>query len=103
MPRQPRSGQLVKRGMTPFTLLFLPRRLGGIPTLLREFSRATGGATYPVRPAQLANGLVALDLVQQIVKVDHRGGTRGRALENSFNVAPDRRQGELFSTVCNPD
>jgi hypothetical protein len=33
------------------------------------------GAADPVGPAQLADGFVTLDIVQQILKVDHRRET----------------------------
>ena len=49
-----------------------------------------------------ADGFVTLDIVQQVLRVDHRGGTDGRGLENLFRVTPDHRCGELFSTVLNP-
>jgi hypothetical protein len=101
MPGPHRPGQIVKIAMTGFTPILLLRRLGGIPTLLGEGSGAAVRAPDPVGPAPLANGFVTLDLVQQILKVDPRGGTDGRGLENSFRVTPDRCRGELFSTVWN--
>jgi len=67
--RQHRPGQIVKIAMAPFTPVFLSRRLGRIVTLLRHIRRPTMGTADPVRPAQLANGFVALDIVQQILKV----------------------------------
>lgn len=102
MPRQHGPGQIVKIAMTGFTPIFLPCRLGGIATLLGDGVGAAVRAPDPVRPAQLANGFVTLDIVEQILKVDHRGGTQGRVLENSFRVARDPCQGESFSTVWNP-
>lgn len=89
MPGQHRPGQIVKTAMTGFTPILLPRRLGGIPTLLGEGGGAAVRAPDPVGPAQLANGFITLDIVQQILKVDHRGRTKGRGLENSFSVARD--------------
>ena len=102
MPRQHRPGQIVKIAMTGFTPILLPRRLGGIPTLSGQFGRVTVRAPDPVRPAQLANGFVTLDIIEQILKVDHRGKTGGKVLGDSFRVTPDRRREELFSTVWNP-
>ena len=75
MPRQHRPGQIVKIAMTPFTPILLPRRLGRVVTLLRHMRRSTMGAANPIRPPQLADGFVTLDIVQQILKVDHRRET----------------------------
>ena len=44
MPRQHRLGQIVKIAMATFATLFLPRRLGGIATLLGDRRRAFIGA-----------------------------------------------------------
>ena len=71
-PRQHRLGQIVKTAMATFTMIFLPCRLGGIAPLLRDLCRAAVRTTDPVGPPQPANGFVALDIVQQILKVDHR-------------------------------
>jgi len=85
---QHRPGQIVKIVMAPFTPIFLSRWLGRIVTLLRNVRRPTMGAADPVRPTQLANGFVTLDIVQQILKVDHRRGTWSAAVQNLFSVAP---------------
>ena len=74
MPRQHRSRQIVKIAMAPFAAVFPPRRLGRVATLFRDRRRATVRTTNPVRPSQLANGFVALDIVQQILKLDHWQG-----------------------------
>ena len=37
------------------------------------------GTVDPVRPAQLLEGFVTLDIIQQILKVDHRRKTFGRS------------------------
>lgn len=76
MPGQHHPGQIVEIAVTGFTLILLPCRLGGIPTLLGELGRATVWATDPVRPAQPANGFITLDIVQQILKVNHQGAIR---------------------------
>jgi len=75
MPRQHRPGQIVKIAMAAFTPLFLSRRLGPIPTLLCDRRRTTGRAAHALGPAQLPDGFVTLDIIQQILKVDHRQGT----------------------------
>ena len=88
MPRQYRLGQIVKRAMATFATIVLPRRLGGIATLLGDRRRATMGATDPVEPPQLANGFVALDIVQQILKVNHRRGGLGRGGSDPVQDSP---------------
>jgi len=50
MPRQHRSGQIIKIAMTGFTPILLPRRLGGISTLLRDRRRATMGTANLAGP-----------------------------------------------------
>jgi|GEM_PF-4527128 len=102
MPRQHRPGQIVKIAMTGFTPIRLPRRLGGVPTWSDPFGRITVRAPDPVRLAQPANGFVTLDIVEQILKVDHRGETGGKVFGDSFRVTPDPRREKLFSTVWNP-
>ncbi len=72
MPRQHRTREIVKVAMATFTTIFLPRRLGGIPSLLGDRRHATVRATDPFGPAQLTDGFVALGIVQQGLKVDHR-------------------------------
>ena len=101
-PCQHGPGQIVETAMTGFAPILLPRRSGGIPTLLGDGAAAAVRAPDPVGPAQPANGFVTLDIVEQILKVDHPGGTQGRVLENSFSVARDPCQGESSSTVWNP-
>jgi len=78
MPRPHRLGQIVKRERATFATIVLPRRLGGIATRLGDRRRATVGSTDPAGPSQRANGFVALDIVQQILKVDHRRGLRSQ-------------------------
>lgn len=102
MPRQHCARQIVKIAMTPCTSLFLSRRLGGVATLFRDIRRDTMRTTDPVGPPQLANGVVALNIVQQILKVDHRQGSSVTAFRNSFSVAPYLRQSARCSTVRNP-
>jgi hypothetical protein len=76
---QHRPGQIVKIAVALFAPILLSRRLGGIATLPRDLRRATMRATDPGGPPQLANGFMALDIVQQILKADHRQGTCGAA------------------------
>lgn len=102
MARQYRSAQIVKIAMATFTTIFLPCRLGGIATLLRDLYRATVRTPDPVGPPQLANGFITLDIIQQILKVDHRRGAWIAAVQNPSSVAPNPRQGEPSSTVWNP-
>ena len=88
--------------MAALTAILLPCRLGRIPPRLRHFRRAAVGTADPVRPPQRANGFVALDLIQRILKVDHRRGPSVAAVEHASSVAPDLRPGEPSSTVWNP-
>ncbi len=94
MPRQHRLGQIVKIAMAPFAPIFLPCRLGRISTLFRDRRRATVGTTNPVGPTQLANGFVTLDIVQQILKVDHRREIWVAAVQNPFSVPINPGRGE---------
>lgn len=105
MPRQYRTAEIVEGARAAFTPLFLSRRLGPIPTLLCDRRRTTVRAAHALGPAQLPDGFVTLDIIQQILRVDHRQGTEPSvtAVRNPFRVAPNLRQGELFSTVRNPD
>src|SRR5512143_2063706 len=98
---QHRPGQSVKIVMAAFTPLFLSRRLGRIVTLLRHVRRPTIGTADPVGPAQLANGFITLDIVQQMLKVKHRRGTWSAAVQPLSSVAPAPCQGEPSSTVWN--
>jgi len=77
---QHRPGQIIKIAMAPFTPIFWSRRLGRIVTLLGHVRRPTMGAADPVGPAQLADGFVTLDIIQQILKVDHRRETWSAAV-----------------------
>ena len=70
--------------------------------MLGDLRDATVWTPHPTGPAQLANGFVALDIIQQIWKVDHRRGAVVAAVENPFSVPPDIRRDELLSTVWNP-
>src|SRR5512143_311860 len=99
---QHRPGQIVEILMTAFTPIFLSRRLGRIVTLLRNVRRPTMRTADPVGPAQLANGFITLDIVQQILKVKHRRGTWSAAVQNLSSVAPAPCRGEPSSTVWNP-
>ena len=64
VPCQHRPGQIVKIALAPLTPIFLSRRLGGVPTLLRDRRRTAMRTADPVRPPQLANGFVALGVIQ---------------------------------------
>ena len=102
MPRQHRLRQIIEVAKAALTTIFLPRRLGGIPTLLGELGRATAGATDPLGPTQLADGFIALDIIQQILKGDHRRGPSVAVVHNPSSVTPDLRWDEPSSTARNP-
>ena len=101
MPRQPRLRQIVEVAKAAPTTLFLPRRWGRIPALLGDLRRATAGAVDPLGPPQQVNGFIALDLIQPILKVDHRRGPSVAVVRNPSRVAPDLRWDEPSSAVWN--
>jgi hypothetical protein len=69
-------GQSVKVALAGPTAVFLPRVLGCIMPLFgdqRAFAVRTANTFWP---PEVTNLVVALDLVQSILKVDHRQGNR---------------------------
>jgi hypothetical protein len=67
-----RVRQIVKVPMTALAVVFLPRRLGGIPALFGHLPGVTVRTAHTLGPAPLAHCLVALGIINQILEVDHR-------------------------------
>lgn len=102
MPRQHRLRPIIEVAKAALTTLFLPRGLGGIAPLLRDCRRATVGATNPLRPTQRADGFIALDIIQQILKGDHRREPSVAVVHNPSSIAPVLRWNVPSSTIWNP-
>lgn len=88
MPRQHRLRQIVKIAVATLTPIFLSCGLSGVPPLLRDVRCATVRTTDPVGPTQLAQGFIALDVIQQVLKVDHRRETLGRSGSERAQCSP---------------
>ena len=78
MASQHGPGQIVKIAQAGPTAVFLPRWLGRIMSLLRDQRRLAVGAKNTLWPTQLTECVVALGVVQQVLKVDHRRETVGQ-------------------------
>jgi hypothetical protein len=78
MASQHGPGQIVKIAQADSTAVLLPRRLGRIMSLLRNQRRRAVGAKNTLWPTQLTECAVALGVVQQVLKVDHRRETVGQ-------------------------
>lgn len=65
-------GQVVEVFLTRLTLITLTLRLGRIVTLFGDRRRVAMGAVDAFRPSQLADGLEALEVVDEVLDVDHR-------------------------------
>ncbi len=64
MAGQHRPRKIVKVAMATLAPIFLPRRLGEIPSLLRYLGQFAVRAAYPRWPAQLPDHFVTLGIVQ---------------------------------------
>src|SRR5260370_23306213 len=64
-------GQIVEAFPTGVALIFLPCGLGLVPSLFGHPRRMAMRAVDPFRPAHLANRLEALDIVDEVLDVDH--------------------------------
>lgn len=69
-----RPGQIVEAAITGPALVALPLRLGPIPALIDDRVRVAVRAADAVRPAELADHLVALAVVGDPQDVDQHGG-----------------------------
>jgi hypothetical protein len=82
MSRKNRVGQIVKSCLTVVALIALTGRLCVIKATLDDLLRLARGACDAVWPAQLADGLIALYIINQIRDIDLHGWTpvrdRGR-------------------------
>ena len=67
-------GQIIKAFVTVVTLIALTSRFCVIKATLADMFRLTRGALNAIGPAQLANGLITLHIVDEILDVDLHGG-----------------------------
>src|SRR5450759_4289677 len=72
MFHKPRRFRVQIQGRTSLTLVALSLRLGRIVPLFRDPRRVAMGTSYTLGPAQLADRLEALDVVDEVLNVDHR-------------------------------
>src|ERR1035437_4102169 len=72
MASEDRPGQVVEEFLTGLALVALSLRLGRIVTLFRDPRRVAMGTGYTLRPTQLTDCLEALDVVDEVLDVDHR-------------------------------
>jgi hypothetical protein len=64
--------QVVEVSLTGLALITLTLRLGRIVTLFGDGRRVAMGTVDALRPSQLADGLEALEVVDEVLDVDHR-------------------------------
>jgi hypothetical protein len=91
VPGEDRIGPVIETPATGPALVALPMRLGLIPTLLDALVRIAVGAAHAVRPAEMANDLVALGVVEDPQEVDPHDG---RSLRRQI------RSGGLLGLDC---
>jgi hypothetical protein len=72
MTGEDRPCQVVEVFLTGLAPVPLTLRLGRIVTLFRDLSRVAMGASYALGPSQLADCLEALEVVDEVLDVDHR-------------------------------
>ena len=72
MAGEDRAGQVVEAFLTGLALVALSLRLGRIVPLFRNPRRVAMGTGYTLGPAQLADRLEALMVVDEVLDVDHR-------------------------------
>jgi hypothetical protein len=70
MSRKNRVRQIIKAPVTAMTLITLTGRVGIIKTTLDDFFGLTRGADNIVWPAQFADGLITLNLIDQFLDID---------------------------------
>ena len=102
MAREHRSRPIVKVATTGLAVILLPGQLGGIPPLLRHRRRTAVGATNPVGPPCLAKSLIALVVIQQILKRNHGRRPSLTGIREPFRVPANLGRSEPSSTVWNP-
>src|SRR5262249_33102682 len=77
-----RVGQIIETFVTVVTLIALTSWFRVVKATLDDVLRRTRGARNAIRPAQLADGLIALGIINEILDVDLHGWTpvRGRRM-----------------------
>ena len=65
-------GQVVEVFLTSLALITLALGLGRIVTLFGDRRRVATGTGDALRPSQLADGLEAFEVVDEVLDVDHR-------------------------------
>ena len=75
MASKNRVGQIIEAFVTVVTRIALPRGFRVITATLNDVLRRTRGARDAIRPAQLANGLITLHLIDKMRDVDLHGWT----------------------------
>ena len=63
-------GQIIKAGVTGVTLIALTGRFRVIKTALDDLFGFTRGTCYAVWPAQFADSLITLNIIDQILDID---------------------------------
>src|SRR5262244_431140 len=90
MARKDGVGQIIKTLVTVVTLIALTGGFRVIPATLDDMVRLTRGARNAVGPAQLADGLITLHIIDEILHVDLHGWT------------PVRDRGMRFVSIYHP-
>jgi hypothetical protein len=75
MSGKDRVGQIIKAFVAVVTLIALTGRFCVIKAALDHMVRLTSGTLDTIGPAQLANGLITLDIIDEILDVDLHGWT----------------------------
>ena len=70
-----RVGQIIKACVTVVALIALMSWFHAIKATLDDSLRRTRGARDAIRPAQLADGLITLDIIDEMLDVDLHGWT----------------------------
>ena len=71
VPGEDRPGQVIEASPTRHALVLLPRRLGLVVPLFRDLGGGAMRTGHPVGSAQLADGLEALDIVDEVQNVQY--------------------------------
>src|SRR5215471_10164804 len=75
MSSKNRVGQIIKACVTVVTLIALTRGFRVIKATLDDVCRLTRGARDAIWPAQLADGLITLDIINELLDIDLHGWT----------------------------
>jgi hypothetical protein len=111
MSRKDGVGQIIKAFVTVVTLLALTGRFRVIKATLDDLLRLTRGALDAIGPAQLANGLITLNIIDEILDIDLHGWTpvRDRGMgcrqytRSSNSTTPESNKSvQLLSVPGNP-